>query len=124
MLSPERFSPVGASVFESSDEEVLLQKQAALSEHGREVRAAIGQLSPDVARELIAEYREPPHQLVRQVEASIISRELAIENIESGATLDQQWLGGVQGRSRQHDGQSLIDERTASAKDEWDVASP
>lgn len=121
MPTPNQFDSVGASVLPSGDREVLLHKQASLSEHGREVRAAIGMLSPDVARELIAEYREPPQSLVAQVEASIISRELSIENIESGATLDQEWLGGAQSRARSFDGQSLIDESAASAKDDWNV---
>lgn len=112
--NPQQFQGVLASVIASQDGEVTLAKQPVLADYGREVRAAISALPPDVSGALLKEYREPTPQLVTQMENAIISRELAIEAAEQGQGLDQEWLaGGGQGRK--------MDEHTLSAGDDWNT---
>ncbi|MEN9194438.1 MULTISPECIES: hypothetical protein [Xanthomonas] len=112
MASAAEFQSVGASVFPSQDREVVLNKQPALAEHGREVRSAINQLPPEVSQALLREYGEPSPQMIAQAESAIISRELAIESAAQEANLDKDWAvsGGANRR---------MDEVGLSAGDEW-----
>jgi hypothetical protein len=112
MPSAQQFQGMLASVVQSQDQEVILGKQAVLSEHGREVRAAISAFPPEVSRALMSEYREPSPQLVNGIESAIMSRELAIENAEKGVGLDQEWASG--GGSGRH-----LNENDAGAVDPW-----
>lgn len=107
------FQGMLSSVLESQDSEVILGKQPILSDYGREVRAALNALPPEVSRGLMNEYRTPTPQLVSAVENSIMSRELAIENAEQGVNLDQNWLASAQPRG--------MSETALSAEDEWNV---
>lgn len=116
MASAQSFQSFTASVFPSQDKEVVLGKQPVMAEYGREVRASISQLPPEVSRELLADYREPSPQLVGQVENAILAREHSIEGIEQGANLDQQWLQGAAARR--------MDEVGLSADDEWNAPAP
>ncbi len=116
MASPQDFRSVAASVFPSQTAEIVIAKQPVLGEYGREVRCAINQLPPDVSKALLAEYGEPTATLSAQLEAAIITRELAIENTQSGIDLDQQWLQGENARR--------MDEVGLSADDDWNSPGP
>lgn len=107
-----QFEGMLSSVIQSQDAEIILGKQPIFAEYGREVRAAVNALPPEVSRSLLNEYREPAAQLVSSIEEAIISRELAIENASQEVGLDQQWLaGGGNGRK--------ISESELSAPDSW-----
>lgn len=112
MPAATQFQPMLASIIQSQDAEVILGKQPVLAEHGREVRATISALPPEVSRALMSEYREPNPQLVTGIEEAIISRELAIENAEKGIGLDKQWAAG-DGPGRN------MSEQNFGAKDSW-----
>jgi len=116
LTSPHQFQSVTASVFPSQATEIVIGKQPALADYGREVRSAINQFPPDVSRNLIAEYREPSPQLVARLEEAITSRELAIENVAQEANLDQQWL---QSANAQH-----TDNLDLGADDGWNSPAP
>jgi len=111
MASAQQFQSVTASVFPSQSAETVIAKQPVLADYGREVRSAINQLPPEVSRSLLAAYREPQPQLIAQMEAAIINRELAIESAAQEANLDKQWLQGANARR--------MDEARLSAEDEW-----
>lgn len=112
MPAATQFQGMLSSVIQSQDAEVILGKQPVLSEHGREVRATISALPPEISRSLMSEYREPSPQLVSGIEGAIMSRELAIDNAEKGIGLDQQWAAG-DGPGRN------MSEQSFGEKDPW-----
>lgn len=116
MATAQQFQGMTASVFPSQSTEIVIAKQPVLADYGREVRSVINQLPPDVARNLLAEYREPQPQLIAQLEEAIIARELAIENAAQEINLDQQWLQGAIARR--------MDEVGLSADDDWNSPAP
>ncbi len=113
MPSAEQFQSMTASVFQSPNEETIIAKQAVLADYGREVRAAISLLPPDVSKSLLQEYKEPQPQLFAQIEDAIMSRELSIESSGQGANLDEEWLRGANTRR--------MSEIGLSADDDWNT---
>jgi hypothetical protein len=107
-----QFQGMLSSVLPSQDAEVILGKQPVLADHGREVRAAISAMPPEVSRSLMSEYREPTPQLVSSIEDTILMREHAIDNAEKGIGLDQQWAAG-DGPGRK------LSEQSIGEKDPW-----
>ncbi len=94
MPEASEFQGMLSSVIGSQDGEVTLARQAVLSDYGREVRALVSALPPEVSKGLMSEYREPSPKLVAQMEGAITTRELAIEGAAQEANLDQAWLKG------------------------------
>lgn len=94
MPTANQFQGMLSSVIQSQDAEVIIGKQPVLADHGREVRAVISAMPPEVSRSLMSEYREPSPQLVSNIEGAILLREHAIENAEKGVSLDQEWAAG------------------------------
>jgi hypothetical protein len=87
-----------------------------LADYGREVRALVSALPPEVSKGLLAEYREPSPRLVASMESAIAMRELAIEGAAQEANLDQAWLKG---------GSREIGTAAERANtDEWNIGSP
>lgn len=108
------FQSFTASVLPSQDFEVILRKQAPLAEHGREVRLALSQMPPEVTKELLGDYGAPKPEVVAAIEATVITRELSIENAAQEVNLDKEWLsGGGMGRR--------MDEVGLSADDSWNI---
>ena len=116
MIMPHDFKPfVGSAVFASQDREIILGKQAVLANVGREVRGALNELSGDIANDLVSAYKPASPQLVSAIENSILAREFSIENMESGATLDNGWANGDEGLNRR------MDEAGLGADDPWNT---
>lgn len=111
MPTANQFQGFTASVFPSQDAEIVIAKQAALSDHGREVRAAVNQLPSEVSRSLLGDYKEFTPQVIASAEAAIMTRELAIENAEKEVGLDVAWLQSAATRR--------MDEVGLSAGDDW-----
>lgn len=112
MTAAHNFQPMGASIFPSQSFEVILHKQAITADYGREVRLAVMQLPDDISKSLLAEYGEPDAGLVASVEASIIERELSLENIAAEIGLDTAYFNGAASRR--------LDERGLSEGDnDW-----
>lgn len=114
MAFAKEFSSVVASVFPSGQAEITISKQPVLADTGREVRAAISQLPPDVSRSLLSNYAAPEQKLVTSMESAIIARELAIDNAEKGVGLDMNWLNNGLGRK--------MSEVGLSEDDSWNMA--
>lgn len=111
MAAASEFSGMTGSIYESQDSEITLSKQPVLSEHGSEVRKAINQLPPETSQALLAQYGETPPSVVANIESAVTMRELAIENAEAEADIDQQWIrDGVNSR---------MDSVGLSNDDEW-----
>lgn len=115
MALADQFQSVGASVFKSQEEEIIIAKQPVLAEYGNEVRSVISKLPPEVSHNLLKEYCEPAPQLLEQLETAIISRELAIENAAQETNLDQKWLQSANARH--------MDEKGLSADDDWNAST-
>jgi hypothetical protein len=111
-VNATQFEPMLSTVVASQNAEVTLGKQPIMAEYGREVRNVISALPPELSRGMMAEYKEPAPQLLAQIEGSIMSRELAIENAAQEKTIDQEWLSGA-GAGRK------IDESNLGGKDAW-----
>lgn len=110
------FQGMISTVLQSQFNEVILGKQPVLSDYGREVRAALSALPPDVTNALMSEYRAPTLQLMDTMAAAIIQRELGIEQIEQGVGLDQEWLKGAgAGRS--------MSESSVGNDDPWNLSA-
>jgi len=69
------FRPFTAAISPSPEKEVLVAKQAVLAEHGREVRAAIRQLEPEVSGALLDHYTMPTEEAVSEIEMAIADHE-------------------------------------------------
>jgi hypothetical protein len=93
MLTTDQFKPMLSTVLASQDAEVILGRQSAVAEYGREVRAALSVLPPEVSHGLLAEYRKPSPQLLNQIGETILLRETANDQAKK-QTLDQEWLSG------------------------------
>lgn len=116
MTTANQFQAFTASVFPSHDTEIVIAKQAALSEHGREVRSAVNQLPSEVSRALLGDYKELSPQMIAAAEAAIMTRELSIENAENEVGLDQSWLQSATTRR--------MDEVGLSSDDDWNEPTP
>lgn len=119
MASASQFKPVLASVFESQTQEIVINKQPILAEHGRELRAAVNQLPTELNRELLSAYAEPKPAVVTKIEDAIVLREFAIENAAAEKDLDQEWLAGGKALARNN-----INEQYLGADDEWNEPAP
>ncbi len=111
-VNASQFEPMLSTVVASQSTEVTLGRQPIMAEYGGEVRKAINALPTELSRGLMAEYKEPAPQLLAELEGSIMSRELAIENAAQEKTIDQEWLSGA-GAGRK------IDESNIGEKDAW-----
>lgn len=110
------FQGMISTVLQSQSNEVILGKQPVLSDYGREVRASLSALPPEVTNALMNEYRTPTPQLMDSMAAAIIQRELGIENVEQGVGLDQEWLKGAgAGRS--------MSESSVGNDDPWNLSA-
>lgn len=116
MATATDFRSVGASVFPSQTSEIVITKQAAMTDYAREVRTAMSQLPPDVSRDLLAQYGAPQPDVIQSVQMAIMSRELSVENMQKQVGLDQQWLASENGRR--------MDEVGLSQEDTWNTPSP
>ncbi len=114
MALAQDFQGFTASVLPSQDAEVRLRKQAALSAHSNEIRLALTQMPPEVSQELLGEYAPPKLEMVAAIEATVITRELSIENASQEVNLDKEWLSGG-GMSRR------MDEVGLSEEDGWNI---
>jgi len=114
MPHAQDFQSLTASVLPSQDFEVILRKQAPLAEHGREVRLALTQMPPEVTRELLGDYGSPKAETVAAIEATVITRELSIDNAAQEVNLDKDWLADA-GMARR------MDEVGLSADDGWNI---
>lgn len=116
-MSATQFMPMTASFFESPEKESLIVKQAALADHGREVRAAVSMLPPEVSRSLIASYQEPKPVLFKSLEDAIATRELLIEATEQ-AEPDNDWVSKSATHSRS---ENAMGEKDAWNTPEWEM---
>lgn len=114
-MQADKFRPVLATVFESTNTEIVINKQPILTEHGREIRAAVNQLPVELNRELMSSYSEPSMALISKIESAIAQKEFAITN-ESENTADQEWLASGKAHAR-----SNIDESNLGSDDEWNA---
>jgi len=115
--SPAQFEGLITSITQSQDVEAILGKQPIFSEYGSQVRAILSALPPEVSRDLTSGYREPVPHLLGQVEAAIMTRELAIENAAQQVNLDKAWVSG-EGNGRR------IAEQEIGAEDSWNMDDP
>lgn len=114
MTLAQDFQGLTASVLPTQDFEVILRKQAPLADHGREVRLVLTQMPPEITRDLLGEYGAPKPEMVAAIEATVITRELSIDNAAQEVNLDKEWLTGG-GMSRR------MDEVGLSADDSWNI---
>jgi len=113
MLAAEQFQGVMSTIFTSPDAEVIFRKQQVLGDHALQTRFAINQFAPEVSHGLLQTYGETPTPLLALMENGITSREFAIDNINQGADLDQQWMQNANNRR--------MDEVGLSADDDWNT---
>lgn len=113
MLAPQLFRPFGASVLPSQEAEVIIQKQAALNGVGREVRALISKMPPEVSQGLLSEYGQIKPALLKQMEVAIVERELALEIDENA--LDKGYFEAAAPQARR------MDEVGLAGDDNWDI---
>jgi hypothetical protein len=111
-VTADKFEGMLSSVVQSQDAEVTLGKQPVMAEYGREVRAIVSALPPEVSQGLMNDYKEPEPQVMASMEGAIMSRELAVENVTQEVGLDKEWLSNA-GAGRQ------ISENQMGASDDW-----
>ena len=99
MAVPASFQGMSSSVLPSQEREVLIAKQAAMSQHGQEARLALNRLPPSVVDSIMAHYREPDSETLNALAEAIAVREQVIESVEHGQNLDIAWLSGERPRS-------------------------
>jgi hypothetical protein len=107
-------TPISTEISTSPElvEQVFMGKQSALSDQSRDIRAAMNMMPPEVSKGIINAYELPKPALIVQIEQTIVSRELSIDNVNQGVTLDKEWASGA-GQSRS------IDEEVIGEKDNW-----
>ena len=117
-MTPESFQPMSSSVLPSQAFEVTIAKQASLSAHGQQTRAALSKRPPSVVDTLLADYKAPSDETLNSVFIAMAEREHVIESAEKGQNLDVEWLrngGGVT--------QSKMNEVGLGADDPWNGPS-
>ena len=115
MPSANQFQPVSATVSASPTDEVLVAKQAALTDHSHEVRASLQQLEPGLARDLLARYETPSPAVVRDVALAIADHESLTAALAAGGGLDL--AGGQDSRA------DVTENLDLHADDPW-IAQP
>jgi hypothetical protein len=115
MALAQDFQGFTASVLPSQEAEVRLRKQAALSAHSNDVRLTLTQMPPEVTQELLGPYGPPKLEMVAAIEATVITRELSIENAAQEVNLDKEWLAGADHLKRR------MDEVGLSEEDGWNI---
>lgn len=113
MTTPASFQSMSASILPSQEGETLIAKQSVLAGHGQQTRAAISKLPPDVADELLGQYKAPSKETLDSVFVAMAEREHVIESAEKGANLDVQWLQSG------NESQRRMEERGVGADDPW-----
>jgi hypothetical protein len=117
MPQPSDFIPMTGSVFASQDSEIIVNKQAVLSEHGQEVKTMLSRLPGDIAQSLLREYKTPTPEQTQSLIAAVAQRETVTQEITQGVNLDRSWLTGGDLRG------IGIDEKSLGAVDDW-INSP
>jgi hypothetical protein len=109
-----QFQGMIASIIPSQTIEVLLGKQPALADYGRELRVTLNAMPPHVSLKLVNDLRLPVVQLLRDLEEAIIARELAVGGADRTGPLHISGSGA---------GVRRVDEIRFSASDDWNLGS-
>lgn len=114
-VTPQQFEGMLPSVVQSQESEVTLAKQPVMADYGREVRAIVSALPPEVSAGLLNSYQPPAPPVMAAMEGAIAARELAADHVSQNIGVDQTWLAQP-GAGR------AISENQMGARDDWNSA--
>lgn len=114
MMSASAFRPMGASIFESPQREVIVGKQAIMANYGHEVRGLLAQFDSELTKNMVSAYQEIEQDVLAQVEATMIERELNVKVDENALDADYFNAGNKE----------RFNQVGLSDKDDWDTPAP